>query len=132
MRDQITFAGALVAVAVGLISVWLWVRPGMQRSAAVADAILGEQEVTDRAGKVIAPARPGLVSRTATLEQAVATLVNQDARLAALELTVAGHETRLLATERHALERIVTKAESAEMWRAVANTTDPNQEENPT
>lgn len=55
-----------------------------KRSAAMADAILGESEVRDLGGGVISPARPGLVDRTATLEVAVATLVNQQGQLDAL------------------------------------------------
>lgn len=92
MNPIIALIGAVVGILCGGITIWVFVRPTTQRSAAVADAILGEKVVHDRAGKEILPARPGLVSRVGGLEHAVALLVETNARLDAHEARLDSHE----------------------------------------
>lgn len=125
----------LAAIGIGsaVVAVWFYFRPGMRRASAVADAILGEAEETDRSGNLVAPARPGLVHRVATVEDAVKTLAEAVAAQTALNDRVSRMETQVLAnTENIATimaataERIVTKAEAAAMWQAVANRDDLN------
>lgn len=84
------------------------------RNAAVADAILGEEAVNDLAGEEITPKRPGLVARTATLEKAIATLVNQNTRITHVEERV----DRLEIAEK---ARSEVRQEATAMWQAVAN-----------
>lgn len=108
---DLALVAAIVGLVVGLITIWVFVRPSAKRASAVADAILGEEAVQDRSGNIIAPERPGLVARTTTLEAAVATLVNQDARLAALEAAKVAHESRITVLEDARVERLVEKAE---------------------
>ncbi len=57
------------------------------------NAILGESEIRDASGAILQPAKPGLVARTATLEQAVGVLVDQDSRLKKIERIQARHES---------------------------------------
>lgn len=122
--DSVNYTLAILGIA-GLVVGWWrgwWESPRRRetraRDKAVAEAILGEPEVHDLAGKVIMPAKPGLVSRTSTLELAVSTLIDQDARIKHLETD---HGARLKALEDARVERLVTQAESAHMWRAVAD-----------
>ena len=72
MTEKLILAGAVFALAVSGITIWLFIRPHVRRAGAVADAILGEEAVTDRGGREIQPARPGLVSRVGTVEQTLA------------------------------------------------------------
>lgn len=113
MGDGIVLIGALSGIAVSLIGVWVWIRPAIKRTVAGADAILGREAVTDRSGRAILPASPGLVDRVRTVEDTLALLADNSQRLAE-------HEQRISQLELQVLERIVTKAESAQMWRAVA------------
>lgn len=76
----------------GLIGLWHNTKPGRDRNAAVADAILGKAAVLDRAGGVIEESQPGLVDRTGTLERAVALMANQDARITRNETRLDGHD----------------------------------------
>lgn len=117
----LAIAGLLVTTAGGLIAIWVFFRPGIKRATATFDAILGTEPVTDRRGGVIREGQTGLVARTTTLEEAVATLVNQDARIAAVEAAVAAHENRIRAQEVAAEERIAIRQESAAVFRAVAD-----------
>lgn len=122
MTDQLaaglTLAGLLVGLIGAAYGVWRHYRPSVKRAGAALDAIIGKEAVKDRAGNLIEPARPGLVHRTTTLEQAVATLINQDARIKHLETD---HGARIKALEDVRLDRLITQAESAQMWRAVAD-----------
>jgi hypothetical protein len=122
--DSVNYTLAILGI-VGLFVGWWrgwWESPRRRearaRDKAVAEAILGEPAVHDLAGKIIAPAQPGLVARTSTLEQAVSTLVDQDARIKYLETN---HGARIKALEDARVERLVSQAESAHMWRAVAD-----------
>lgn len=106
MSAEIVFIGGIITLVGGAIPIWLWVRPAVKRSAAVADAILGEEAVRDRAGKEIQSARPGLVSRVGAVETTLALLVETNARLN-------DHDARIKTLETAAVERIVMHAENA-------------------
>lgn len=103
---NLELAGAVVALIGGLICIWAFVRPAVKRSRAVADAILGEEAVQDRAGREIQSARPGLVSRVGVVEHALAVLVDTNKR-------IDDHEGRIKTLELAAVERIVMHAENA-------------------
>lgn len=87
---------ALIAVATltGILFGFLrWVRPQMKRAAAdtaaVRDAILGREAVRDSiTGRELAPELPGIGVRMATVENAIATLVDQHTRIEGLERRV--------------------------------------------
>lgn len=119
MTNELAYAATLLSVVGGAIAVWVFVRPAVKRSRAVADAILGEESVHDRAGREIQPARPGLVSRVGSVEHTLALLVETNARLENHEGRLDGHDAAIRELQEQALERIVTKAESASAWRAV-------------
>lgn len=121
MPAELVFVAGVLGIVSAVFAVWRAVQPTVRRGDAAFDAILGEPEVLDRAGKVLRSAQPGLVARTATLELAVATLVDQETRIASAEHILKIHEARLAGLEQAGVERIVTKAESAQMWRAVAD-----------
>lgn len=116
--DILPAAGVAVGILGAAYGTWRRFRPSVRRATAAIDALVGKEAVTDRSGKEIEPAQPGLVHRTTTLEQAVATLVNQDERIKHLEND---HGARLKALEDARVERLVNQAESAHMWRAVAD-----------
>jgi hypothetical protein len=128
----VSFAlGALVSIVsllVGGITIWLFARPGVRRVRAAADAILGEEGVRDRSGEVIDPPRPGLVHqladvdrRVGTVEEAVVEFRHVVGLLTETQKRIDLLEHRLKAVEDSRLERLVNRAESAYMWRAVAD-----------
>lgn len=106
MTLDLVLASTVVGLIGGVISIWVFVRPAVKRSRAVADAILGEEVVRDRAGREIQAARPGLVSRVGTVEHTLALLVETNAR-------IEDHEGRIKSLEMAAMERIVMHAENA-------------------
>ena len=114
--DSVNYTLAILGIVALFIGWWRgwWESPRRRetraRDKAVAEAILGEPEVRDLAGKVIAPSKPGLVSRTSTLEQAVSTLVDQDARIKLLETDVEMLKRRELKD----LALIIERAKTAE------------------
>lgn len=100
--DSINYTIALLTLA-GLIYA-IWRSKERRRSAAVAIAILGDEEVTDRAGQVIRPASPGLVAVVADASKQVAdaskALSAVDRRVSKLEEAVVGFQhTIALYTE---------------------------------
>ena len=85
---------------------------------AVRDSILGRPAVVDSiTGKELAPALPGIGQRMDTVERALVALADQ-------HTAIEDHETRIKALEDARVERVVTQAESAAMWHAVAKVTD--------
>lgn len=133
MTDQLAVGLTLAGIVVGLISAaygaWRHYRPSVKRAGAALDAIIGTEAVTDRSGKEIEPAKPGLVHRTRTLEQTLATLVDQDVRLKHLEDGHSRIDARVKALEDNRVERLINQAESAHMWRAVADSAAPGVED---
>lgn len=119
MTNELAYAITILTLLGGAITVWVFVRPAFMRSRAVADAILGEEPVNDRAGREIQPARPGLVSRVGSVEHAVALLVETNTRLDNHENRLDAHDARIKELQEQTIERVVAKAESASAWRAV-------------
>lgn len=116
---------SLAAVVVGLIGAgygaWRHYRPSARRASAALDAIIGKEAVTDRAGNLIEPAQPGLVHRVATVEEAVVELRHVTALYIETQKRIDHQDIRIKALEDARIERLVTQAESAQMWRAVAD-----------
>lgn len=92
------------------------------RSVGFFQAIAGRDPIVDKAsGKELSPAVPPLGERLASIDDTMLRLVtviesNQDAHH-----RIDNVEVRVDALEQGRVERIVSQAESAEMWRAVAN-----------
>lgn len=124
-HELVGLAASVVAL-LGIIGGWLrWVRPRWRRASrevvAVRDSILGRDAIVDSiTGREIAPALPGIGQRVATIEQALVTLAGQEERFTAIEENQSDFARRLGALEQARLERVVTQAESANAWRAVA------------
>jgi hypothetical protein len=128
----------VITLAAMVVSFYRLVRPKLRRASsdirAGRDALVGREAVFDTiTGKEIAPALPGIGVRMATTElqmttltEAVATLA--DGRLTSLELWRADVDRWRGVVDAGAVERVVTRAESAAAWRAVeavANGTPP-------
>ena len=122
----------------GVLGWWWRKQPERQRererNAAVADAILGEPAVLDRSDQEIQPARPGLVHRVTSVEEAVIQIGNMTGLLNEALKRIDTLDERLAVVERAQIERILTKAESANMWRAIADrdAIDGSAEDEPT
>lgn len=130
---------AAVGLATLLVIVFGWVRfvrPRLAKATAevtaVRDSILGRDEIRDSiTGRVLAPSLDGMGVRQERTEDQVATLVLSQRqltetvnRLAEQQQRLDNHEARITKLEEAAIERIVTRADSALGWaavRAVAN-----------
>lgn len=124
--DALNWVLAAIGILSALVGVWLYFRPGFRRASAVADAILGEPEETDRSGKIITPARPGLVHRVTSVEEAVVEfrhlvgLVTEAlGRVDELSSRVKALEDSRVEKIVHAAERAATAAASVEAFRMV-------------
>lgn len=101
------------------IGAWFRFGPGA-RVGAVADAILGTPAIKDRQGGTLDPGNPGLVHRVAQVEEAVVEFRHMVGLLTETQKRLDLIDNRVGVLEEARLERIVTQAESAQMWRAVA------------
>lgn len=117
---------ALFGIVSSGVGAWLYFRPGVQRGKAAIDAILGEPEVKDRRGSVMDPGKPGLVHRVATVEEAVVEFRHMVGLLTETQHTLTEHAARIKALEDVRIEKLVSQAESAHMWRAVADNAIPD------
>jgi hypothetical protein len=129
-----------VAAAVGALALlwkyglraWRGWRSARMKVAAVTDAILGREAVFDSiTGKEIAPPLPGMGVRMAHQEQQMEAITVAVTSLASQREALENHEGRIKALEEAAVERVVTRAESAAAWRAVeavANASDETEE----
>lgn len=130
MLAYVGIAGGLVTIlgGGGVLGWWWRKQPERERErergSAVADAILGEPEVRDRSGQVIQQGRPGLVHRVSSVEEAVVQIGNMTGLLNEALKRIDTLDERLAVIERSTIERILTKAESASMWKAIANRDD--------
>lgn len=118
------FAGLAVAGAAvtilgggGVLGWWWRKAPERQRererNAAVADAILGESEVLDRSNRQIQPARPGLVHRVGTVEEAVVEFRHAIGLLTEVLKRIDTLDDRVKALEQTNVKDIVLAAERA-------------------
>jgi hypothetical protein len=121
----------------GLLVLWVgWikaVRPKIRRFRTrwnqAGDALLGRDPIVDTiTGREVSPALPGIGQRMATVEDAVKTLTDTVARLDAINERLDRHEAQIGTNTENiaaimvaAAERIITKDESAQMWRAIAD-----------
>jgi hypothetical protein len=123
----VTTVGATLAALGVIYGGWRRIRPVMRRGTAAVDALVGKEAVTDRSGQVLEPSQPGLVHRVATVEEAVVEFRHMVGLLTETQHTLTEHGARIKALEDARVERLVTQAESAHMWRAVADNaiTDP-------
>ncbi len=129
---------ASVSVALGIIAIlgavvahFRWVRPKYRRGrdmfVAGRDSLIGRPAIVDTiTGKELSPALPGIGNRMENVEQNQIETRDALRHIAAVmegqqiqDRRIDDHETRLHALEAAAVERIVTKAESAAAWRAV-------------
>lgn len=107
-----------VAASLGFVFSWLrWVRPGWQRwkrgAIGAWDSVVGREAVVDSiTGRELSPALPGVGVRLDILTDAVAKIGDQHVRLE-------DHEDRIKRLELAAVERVVTRSESAAAWRAM-------------
>ena len=142
---------ALAAVVSTTYAAFRWARPRYQRLASkvtgVFDAILGRDAVVDSiTGKELAPPLPGMGVRMAHQEQqmellavTVTKLANQQSHFQRLEERVDSNTERIKALEDAQLERVVTRAESAQAWRTIetalnqdnGDAADPEQPDDP-
>lgn len=108
----------------------IWRSKSRRRMHAVADAILGQEEVTDSSGGVIRRGEPGLVARVGEVEKAVIEFRHIIGILTETQKRIDLIDQRVKSLEDGRLERVVTHAESAQMWRAVAESNvEPPQDE---
>jgi hypothetical protein len=112
----------------GILGWWWRKQPEREaeraRNAAVADAILGRAEVLDLSRNEIAPAQPGLVHRVSGVEEAVVEFRHAIGLLTETLKRIDTLDARLQVLERATAERLLTKAESAAMWKAIADRDD--------
>lgn len=122
--ESVILAAAVVAALAALskygLKVWRAWRVARAKVTAVGDAILGREAVVDTiTGKEIAPALPGMGVRMAHQEQQMEAITAAVTRLASQHEALKDHETRISRLEEAAVERVVTRAESAAAWSAV-------------
>lgn len=85
-------------------------------------AIAGRDPIVDKAsGAELSPAVPPIGERLASIDSGLSRLVEVIESTQNAHARIDNHETRITSLEVGTVERIVTKAESAEMWRAVAD-----------
>ena len=115
----------IIALAFGLIgaayATWRRFHPAVQRASAALDAIIGKPAITDRGGQIMEPAQPGLVHRVATVEEAVVEFRHMVGLLTETQHAITNLDSRVKSLEDGRLEKLVSHAEAAQMWRAVAD-----------
>lgn len=119
--DGVTLILGLIGVVGAAYATWRRFRPGVRRASAALDAIIGKEAVVDRSGKVMEPSQPGLVHRVATVEEAVVEIRHVVALWNETQHTLNDHANRIKALEDARVDRLIAQAESAHMWRAVAD-----------
>jgi hypothetical protein len=118
---MLTIIGLAFGIVGATYGAWRRFRPGIRRASSALDAIIGKEAVTDRSGQVIEPGQPGLVHRVATVEEAVVEIRHVVALWTETQHTLTEHASRIKALEDSRIDRLVAQAESAHMWRAVAD-----------
>jgi hypothetical protein len=123
------------SAVLGIVIGWLrWVRPRLRhlfdQIGAVRDSILGREAVTDSiTGAELAPALPGVGVRLAEQEKHLGILSEAVATIAQSHARLEDHEGRIVALEAAAVERVVTRAESAAAWAAMEAATKATPDE---
>lgn len=122
-------AAGLVAILLGY---WRKGRPFFKRFTGGLDVLVGRTEFTDVATGKKVPAIPPLGTALAEMREDITVLTTTVAVVADQQVQIKDLVTRVTALEAGMVERIVTKAESAAMWQAVAGSQEPKDEETPT
>jgi hypothetical protein len=142
-QDWVTFALALAAALGVLGGYFRWVLPRYRRlrSRVVAawHSIFGRDAILDSTtGREIEPALPGVGMRLADqardlslLTESVAAIAKSHARLDDLDIARLDHENRIVKLEEAAVERVVTRAESAAAFRAMEAAVKAQPDEEP-
>lgn len=120
-----TVVGSLAGLFTILGSWWRWGRPRWKRFwwrlDGTLDAINGREEYVDSASGTTVPALPPLTTRVALIETAIVEFRHNTALYTELAKRVDVHDHEIRALKEAQVERLVTRAESAQMWRAVAD-----------
>ena len=124
---------ALGALLVGYVR---WLRPRWRtfwrEIRAIRDALLGREAITDSiTGDERVPALPGLGVRMASVEENQTRITEALVKLADSHELIQDHENRIKALEAAAVERVVTKVESAQAWRTIEKAIDAEPSEAP-
>lgn len=129
--EQIGLVATVIAIITALGSWWRWGRPKVVQArrevTAMRDAILGREPMVDSiTGREVQPALPGIGVRMAhqedqmrLLTDAVSKIADSHQRLEHIETRVDGLEEDVADLKAGRMERIITRAESAQAWSAV-------------
>lgn len=124
--EVVVLVGAAAAVVAGLVRVLVRrvfpaIRSTWQRFNAALDTVVGRPPIVDPVtSKVIAPELPPLGHWISGVDETLALLVQQNVTVTNLQTRVGRLEDWREQMDRDRLERIVTRAESARAWEAVA------------
>lgn len=134
----------IVPLTVGLIAImtafiaWLkWVSPlirkGKKEAIAVRDVLLGRDAITDTTtGREVSPPLPGIGQRIDTVERAVTVMADQSRILDNHTDLIAANAEAIEDLKAARMERVITRAESAQAWaamEAVAKQDHPEEEQ---
>lgn len=112
-------AAAVLAVVAGWVKT---VMPMWRRLTGTLDALGGRPPLVDKAsGKEVAPALPPLGVRLSNIDDNLARLADTIDSLNDAHRRIDAVEQRVSVLEDSRVERVVAQAESAHMWRAVAD-----------
>ncbi len=117
-------AGSALAL-LGVVVTWVKVlrprwRKAHQEVVAVKTALIGRDEIRDPVtNELLSPAQEGIGVRQARTESQMEILTDAVAKIADSHLRLENHEGRLKALEDAAVERVVSKVESAQMFQAM-------------
>lgn len=112
---------ALLGAAVGWVKVLRprW-RNTRQEVIAVKTALIGRDEIRDPVtNELLSPAQEGIGVRQARTEGQMAILTDAVAKIADSHQRLENHEGRIKALEEAAVERVVSRVESAQMFQAM-------------
>lgn len=120
-----TVVGVLVVVVPFFAKrVWPWWHKRRSRREAEHIAIVGRPAILDpMTGKELSPAQPGIAQWMPATNEKIDKLADAVSKLAEAHVRLDDHEQRITELERARAERVVSQAESAHMWRAIADQT---------
>lgn len=121
--DQATVGAFLVTAVVALAAALRWLLPRLARFfgsvTQTFETINGKAAVVDHSGREVEPPVPGVQVQLADIKAVVSDQSQQNTRLTAIEAEQVDHTHRLTRLEEAHIERVVTRAESAQAWAAV-------------